>query len=155
MARVLGLDPATKCGWALLDGEARVASGTWDLGIKPNESKGMRFVRFERQLLEAIERVDLVAFEEVKYLRGIAATQVYAGIIAVLKLVCEKRGLSYVGIPVATVKKLATGKGNADKRAMIVAAKTRWGLTGEPTEDEADALWIALAGAQELGKAAA
>jgi len=39
------------------------------------------------------------------------------------------------------VKRHATGRGNADKAAMVAAAVARWG--GEPTEDEADALWIA------------
>lgn len=151
MSRVLGIDPATKCGWALLDNGARVASGTWDCSIKPNESKGMRFVRFERQLLEVLEGgVDLVMYEDVKYLRGIAASQVYGGIIGVMKLVLEKKRIEYAGIGVSEVKKLATGKGNADKKAMIAAAKVRWGLPGDPTEDEADALWIALAGSERL-----
>jgi Holliday junction resolvasome RuvABC endonuclease subunit len=47
------------------------------------------------------------------------------------------------------VKAHATGKGNASKDAMVLAAATRWGVTA--TEDEADALWIADALRREVG----
>lgn len=47
--------------------------------------------------------------------------------------------------PPATLKKFATGNGNADKIAMVVAARDRLGYTG--TDDNvADALWLAQMG---------
>lgn len=55
----------------------------------------------------------------------------------------------YQGVPVATIKKHATGKGNAGKEEMIAAAKARG---HQPTDDnEADALailhWVLAGGA--------
>lgn len=150
MSRVLGIDPGTACGWALLDNSARVASGTWDLSVRRNESEGMRFVRLERQLNEVLDSgIDLVAFEDVKRHLGTIAAHVYGGIVGMLKATCIKRGVAYQGILVQDVKKRATGKGNAKKDAMTNAAFERWGVSNL-TDDEADALWIALAGSERL-----
>ena len=66
---------------------------------------------------------------------------------ATVAAVCEERRVPYGGQPVATVKRTATGKGNADKQAMVEAAALRWWIStpGYPccSEDEADALWVA------------
>ena len=52
----------------------------------------------------------------------------------------ELRGIPYEGVPVGTIKRHATGKGNANKAAMIAAAKAR-GFS--PADDnEADAIAI-------------
>ena len=144
--RVLGIDPGTFCGFALLDDDTRVASGTWDLSVKRHESAGMRFVRLERQLREILEDgVDLIAFEEVARHAGTQAAHIYGGIIAVIKLTAEKKGIAYVGVPVGTVKKLATGKGNADKLQMRLAACAMWdGVLEEIDDNEADALFVAF-----------
>jgi len=56
---------------------------------------------------------------------------------------CEERETPYMGIPVGTVKKLATGKGNANKAAMVAAAARRWALADAVDDNEADALWVA------------
>lgn len=55
-----------------------------------------------------------------------------------------------VRLPPATLKKLATGKGNADKMAMLAAAAARLGYLGHQP-DEVDALWLAVAGAHLAG----
>jgi len=52
------------------------------------------------------------------------------------------RGVPYQGVPVGTIKKISTGKGNANKAAMMVAARER-GFS--PADDnEADAIAILL-----------
>jgi Holliday junction resolvasome RuvABC endonuclease subunit len=57
-----------------------------------------------------------------------------------LAAVCEELGVKCTGVPVGTIKKFATGRGNASKEEMIAAAKSR-GF--EPVDDnEADALAI-------------
>jgi len=49
-------------------------------------------------------------------------------------------GITWLGVPVGTIKRHATGKGNADKEAMVVAARAR-GFS--PADDnEADAIAI-------------
>lgn len=144
--RVLGIDPGARCGFALLDDGERIASGVWDLHVQRHESQGMRFVRFEKQLREIVENgVDLVAFEEVARHAGTQAAHMYGALVGVIELTVNKKSLPYVGIPVGTVKKRATGKGNADKLLMIGAAREHWGVLPED-DNEADALWIALCG---------
>jgi Holliday junction resolvasome RuvABC endonuclease subunit len=62
--------------------------------------------------------------------------------MAVLTSWAELRGVPYQGVPVGTIKRHATGHGNAPKQAMIGAAQTR-GFS--PTDDnEADAIAILL-----------
>ena len=53
-------------------------------------------------------------------------------------------------VPPATLKKYATGKGNANKTAMIVTARERLGYLGM-NDNEADALWLRAIGHELLG----
>ena len=66
----------------------------------------------------------------------------YGGFLSHLQEYCDNLSVNipYAGIPVGTLKKYATGKGNAGKPAMIAAACAKgW----EPVDhNEADALWI-------------
>jgi Holliday junction resolvasome RuvABC endonuclease subunit len=140
----IGIDPGTHCGWAVLDAAGnRLASGTWDLSSSRHEGGGMRYVRMRRYLREMLDTFPdgVLAYEEVSAHRGTAAAHIYGGIIALLAEECEARGLPYSGIPVATVKRHATGKGNSDKVAMVAAARGRWGEVAD--DNEADAIWIA------------
>ena len=141
----IGIDPGTKCGWAVLseDGD-RLASGVWDLASKCHEGGGMRYVRARRYLAELLDSFDVaaVAYEEVRRHRGTSAAHVYGGIVAVVSAECEARGIPYSGRPVGSVKRHATGKGNAGKPAMIGAALRRWGHVVKD-DNEADGLWIA------------
>jgi len=60
--------------------------------------------------------------------------------MATLTAWAELRGVPYEGVPVGTIKRHATGKGNADKDAMIAAAR---GFS--PADDnEADAIALLL-----------
>lgn len=62
--------------------------------------------------------------------------------MATLTAWAEARGVPYQGVPVGTIKRFATGKGNANKAAMIKAARTK-GFS--PADDnEADAIAILL-----------
>ncbi len=147
-AHVMGIDPGTRCGWAVLDmaGE-RVASGVWDLRSKRHEGGGMRYLRCRKMLLDALAEFSVAAvfYEEVRRHAGTSAAHVYGGLIAMIGAVCEERSVPYSAIPVGTVKKAAAGKGNASKAAMVEAAAARWGVQCE-RDDEADALWIADVG---------
>jgi Holliday junction resolvasome RuvABC endonuclease subunit len=61
-----------------------------------------------------------------------------------------KSGRPMVTVPPPTLKKFATGRGNADKFDMRLAAIRRFGLDGIGA-DEADALWLAAAGCEHYG----
>lgn len=86
--------------------------------------------------------INAVYFEEVRAHAGTDAAHVYGGLLAILTAWCEQRGIAYQGVPVGTIKRHVTGKGNADKAAVIAAIRA-CGFC--PTDDnEADALAILL-----------
>lgn len=141
--KLLAFDLGTTTGWARnLDSGVPVFGS---LDLKPNRyaGGGMRFVNFDRALSDLnLGQVDLVVFEEVRRHLGVDAAHVYGGLMAVLTSRCERAHIPYQGVPVGVIKRHATGKGNANKAAMIEAA-TDWAGGPEPiTEDEADALCL-------------
>lgn len=149
---VLGIDPGLSCGWALLEGERLIASGTWDLSVRSRwEGAGVGWLRLRSSLERIAEEYHLraIGYEEVRRHAGTDAAHVYGAIVGVIQSVAEQAECPYTSIPVGTVKKLATGKGNAGKEEMIAAVVARWGhMVG--TDDEADACFVALATVRDL-----
>jgi len=136
--KILAIDPGTHCGYALSPFE----SGVWDLSPRRYEGGGMRFVKLRNYLIKACEGVDMVVFEEVRGHKGTDAAHVYGGIVAIITEHCELKGIPYSGVPVGTIKKYATGKGNVNKEAMIKAAKERWPDIDLVDDNQADALHL-------------
>ena len=139
---VLALDLGSTLGWALrLAGQ--VMSGTETFKPGRFEGGGMRYLRFVRwldDLMRFAGPISVVYFEEVRSHKGVDAAHAYGGFMAQLTAWCERHAVPYQGVPVGTIKKFATGKGNANKDAMI-AAVTKWGHA--PADDnEADALAV-------------
>jgi Holliday junction resolvasome RuvABC endonuclease subunit len=152
---ILAIDPGTYCGWAVLDWAGnRVSSGVWDLAPRRHEGGGMRFLRLRRYLsqVRATFQLDAIGYEEVVRHRGVSAAHVYGGIVAILQEFAERNRIGYRGYPVGTVKRYATGKGNAPKSAMIAAAVERFGMPDLASDDEADALWIGALLIDDLGE---
>jgi Holliday junction resolvasome RuvABC endonuclease subunit len=149
---VIAIDPGTKCGWCILFADGRIESGTANLEAKRHESKGMRFihaVKLIRSLIETAGTGAVLAYEEVLRHQGVDAAHVYGGIIAHIQAECINAGIEYFAIPVGTIKKRATGSGNAGKPAMIAAAAARWpGWSGD--DNEADARWIAVVASETI-----
>jgi Holliday junction resolvasome RuvABC endonuclease subunit len=142
---ILGIDPGTHCGWALFFKGHPHGSGVWDLRPRRHEGGGMRFLRLRtylEEILAASRSIDAIAYEEVRRHMGVDAAHIYGGIVGVIGAFCEEHKIPYRGIPVGTIKKYATGKGNAKKDAMIAAAEARFGIT-VADDNEADALFIA------------
>ncbi len=139
MSALLALDLGTTTGWAMRSASGLITSGT--ASFKPGrfDGGGMRYLRFSRWLDEiGIDGLAGIWFEEVRRHAGTDAAHVYGGLMATLTAWAEIRGIPYAGVPVGTIKKHATGKGNANKDAMIAAAVAR-GFN--PKDDnEADAL---------------
>ncbi len=140
---ILALDLGTQTGWALRTSDVLITSGTASFRNGRFDGGGMRYLRFTNWLGE-LERLSgpiaAIWFEEVRRHAGTDAAHVYGGLMATLTAWAELRGVPYQGVPVGTIKKHATGKGNANKAAMIAAARTR-GYS--PADDnEADAIAI-------------
>lgn len=140
MSTLLALDLGTTMGWALAR-PGLITSGIQTFRLGRFEGGGMRYLRFGRWLDEALGffgRIEAVYFEEVRRHLGVDAAHAYGGFLGQLTAWCERHGIPYQGVPVATIKRHATGKGNAKKAAMITAMERRGHA---PTDDnEADAL---------------
>lgn len=152
MKSIAAIDPGTKCGWAT-EKNGTMISGVWNLSISKHESAGTRFLKFASSFRELITtmQVEIVFFEDVKRHAGTQAAHVYGGFISQLMTICEENDVQYMSIPVGTIKKLATGKGVANKEAMMAAACNRWPGNNWESDDECDARWILEAGKSELG----
>ena len=140
---LLALDLGTTTGWALCAPDGLITSGTASFKPGRYDGGGMRYLRFTNWLTELDRRSGPIAtiwFEEVRRHAGTDAAHVYGGLMASLTSWGELRGIPYEGVPVGTIKRHATGKGNANKVAMIAAAQAR-GFS--PADDnEADAIAI-------------
>jgi len=134
----LSLDPATKCGWAHSCG----ASGTWDLSIRRDESKGMRLIRFKGKLNEILRDagVDLVVYEAARFKGMGGPLVVQSEIQGVLKVWCEENGIEYRAYSSKEIKAHAVG-GSANKQQMIDAASKAFPVKIED-DNHADALWL-------------
>lgn len=142
---ILALDLGTTTGWALRGYDGLITSGTASFKPRRFDGGGMRYLRFTNWLTD-LDRlsgpIEAIWFEEVRNHKGVDASHVYGGLMATLTAWAELRGVPYEGVPVGTIKRHATGRGNANKQAMIDAARDR-GFS--PADDnEADAIAILL-----------
>ena len=139
--RLLALDLGTRTGWAVREPGGAILTGCADFKPRRFEGGGMRYLRFSRWLDELAGKsgaFNAIWFEEVRRHAGTDAAHVYGGLMATLTAWAEHRGIPYQGVPVGTIKRHATGKGNANKAAMIQAAEAK-GFTPED-DNEADAI---------------
>lgn len=142
---VLALDLGTQLGWAIQLSGGTIESGTVSFRPSRYDGGGMRYLRF-RGWLDSVARdaagLSAVYFEEVRRHAGTDAAHVYGGFLASLTAWCEQNRIPYEGVPVGTIKRHVSGKGNADKPAVIDAVRSR-GFN--PADDnEADAIAILL-----------
>jgi len=139
---ILALDLGTQTGWALASRDGSITSGSQSFKPQRFEGGGMRFLRFKRWLSDvyAAATIHAVYFEEVRRHAGVDAAHAYGGFLAHLTAWCEHHNIPCQGVPVGTIKRHATGKGNASKPELVAAANRRGHA---PVDDnEADALAI-------------
>lgn len=139
--KILALDLGTKTGWAIKLENNQIKSGTEPFKPQRFEGGGMRYLRFTKWLEDLNHLsggINQIYFEEVRRHIGVDAAHAYGGFLAHLSSWCENRQIPYLGIPVGTIKKHITGKGNAGKAEIISGVKK---LGFDPSDDnEADAL---------------
>lgn len=129
-----------------------ISNGSAVHTIKPMKRTGIERLRYLRdQISLSVDSAlpDLVCIEGPSYNSKGGHEHERGGL---WWIVFEQLDVSYhlAVIPPASLKKYATGKGNAGKDEMIVAACKRfpWFAGGN---DEADALFLAAMGAEHLG----
>jgi len=140
---ILALDLGTTTGWALRTPDGTITSGTQSFRPQRFEGGGMRFLRFKRWLTDikaCAEGIDSLHFEEVRRHVSTDAAHAYGGFLATLTSWCEHHQIPYEGVPVGTIKRHATGKGNAGKEEVVAAMRGRGHAPAD--DNEADALAI-------------
>lgn len=149
--RVLGIDPSlTATGIAHADG----GLGT----IKTNfREKDARLSHIYEEVYEAGERAQgwmgtmtarAVIEDLPKQAMGAGITGMVQGVV---RLALIQNRIPYVKIPPATLKKFATGKGNADKLAMREAWLQFSGIDN-PDDNQVDAAFLRLIGLHFTGQ---
>jgi Holliday junction resolvasome RuvABC endonuclease subunit len=140
LINILALDPATKCGWAI----SPTIGGVWDLSTRRDESGGMKLIRLRTKLVEVTcaYSTSVIVFEAARNcapsMQGALVHQ--AELQAIIKAFAEDNEIDYRGYSPTEIKRHATGKGNANKEAMMQAARERGWLFAD--DNHADALWL-------------
>ncbi len=139
--QILALDLGTKTGWALRRRDHRIYSGTHSFKSDRFSGGGMVMLKF-RHWLETLHQtsghIDLIVFEEVRRHVGTTAAHIYGGFLGQMSAWAEENKIPYQGVPVGTIKRHVTGKGNASKEEVVRAVVE---LHHSPMDDnEADAL---------------
>jgi len=151
MAAVLGLDlSSTATGICCEPGIFGHERQTWTISPKGALLYRARQMRTSAKIAAQEPTADLVVVEAI----ATRHTQTAIAIATVHALVLDAIADDYRVLTVspAELKKFATGKGNADKTAMLLAAK-REGWIDPPgaTDDQADAWWLWVLGHAALG----
>ena len=156
---VIGLDPATHCGYATPD-----QSGQWDLSpavaakskgraAEPEWSRCGKLASHLQTLAAMYKNEKVVVFCESAsgFTRFPHTLKIGHELRGVIKASCHAHKWKYVEVPATTLKKWATGSGKAKKPEMIEAAKAY--VPTVSTDDEADAILLrqfGLASLQEI-----
>ncbi|HEY5793427.1 MAG TPA: hypothetical protein VIU82_00305 [Bosea sp. (in: a-proteobacteria)] len=143
----LALDLGTTTGYCVGDRREALISGTWSLKPQRFESGGMRYVKFRKQLdtLHSTFGLKQIWFEEVRAHKGVDAAHAYGGFMATLQAWTEDNSVPCAAVPVQAIKKFATGKGNANKEAMMAAVRDLGFEVVDDNHADAIALWLCQA----------
>lgn len=139
----MGLDLSlTATGVALPDGTTRL--------VKPPVccNRGMRRLRWIREKILGMvyaNQVTHVAVEAYSFGSRNSHAHALGELGGVVRLALAEAGIPYIDVPPSSLKKYATGKGNATKELVLVHAVRRLGYPGSDN-NEADALWLRAAG---------
>lgn len=148
MTHIIALDLGTKTGFAeYADGSAY--SEQWVLWKPSKATKDLTMGRRIRELNKKMRALfaspeytpDAIYYEEVRRHLGTDAAHVYGALLSQIEALCLCFHIRLVPVGVKTIKKHATGNGNATKTDMLAAAKRLWGIENI-SEDEADALGL-------------
>ena len=157
MKKILALDLGTKTGYCYGDSISTLKVGTWKLATAKEVTQwgkerltrrcDPRCARLWHEL-DRLPKPDIVVFEDVEFASYTKQVQLWASLRAAVWLSyggfsgCGYSGVLLECVPVGTLKKFATGAGNANKNGMERAA-TRLGLEVSGLDDNAvDALHL-------------
>lgn len=152
--RVIGIDPSlTATGIADSDGELSTVRAHFRLKdgrLRSIYKAVMDVADAAAHDLPDVDNPDARAVIEdlPKQAMGAGITGMVQGVV---RLALIENGVPYIKIPPATLKKFATGKGNADKAAMRVAWQQYSGIDN-PDDNQVDAAFLRLIGLHLSGQ---
>lgn len=145
--RIIGLDLSIAApGFADIDG------GTFTLKLKASLGDA-RLNEIAREVMRLAMtahtwRADLAVIEDLPtHAHGAGITGMVHGAV---RAFLNDALVPYVTVPPASLKKYATGKGNADKTAMAIAALKRFGVEFAD-DNQCDAYWLRAMGLHAYG----
>lgn len=142
--RVLGIDPSlTATGVALPDGSVTTIRIKVPKGGAKHVRETDRLIVVRDRVSALLADVDLVVVEGYSYGSGFQAHQL-GELGGVLRVLLTETGVTWVEVAPTRVKRYATGKGNANKDAMLQAARFAGVNTGD--HNCADAWWLRAVG---------
>jgi crossover junction endodeoxyribonuclease RuvC len=124
--RYVGIDPSTKTGFVILQhgGEVEIAK---EITSKV-EKDPQRFMDLAVQIKKHLLETDVICIEGFSYGSKGAGVSVQYGIGWIIREELVRNGFTYHDVPPSSVKKFATGKGNAKKDAMVLPIYKKWGF---------------------------
>lgn len=139
---ILALDLGTKLGWAVRARDGAVWHGTEVFTPRKSWTPGQRWLRARSFVTDLVVRhqVHAIAYEDVKRHVGTDAAHAYGAFLCLVQMVADSHRAALMPVGVGTIKKHWTGKGNADKDAMLAQARAR-GFRPD-SDNDADALAI-------------
>ncbi len=81
----------------------------------------LKFRNWLETLHQTSGHIEVIVFEEVRRHAGTTAAHVYGGFLGQMSAWAEENKIPYQGVPVGTIKRHATGKGNASKEEIVRA----------------------------------
>lgn len=145
--RILAIDPAQKCGWAVASVRKRIdASGVWNLG----PDAAFRSARLAEYVRLAVKRhgVTVIAYEVAtfggKRFHVMRRMNELAGAI---QAISGQLGIECWAFGITSWKARAVGHGNAKKHGVMRGLRMFYGINVSD-DNEADAIGIALSAQQ-------
>lgn len=150
MPIVLGCDPSTRTGIVALD-DLTVIEAMEITCKKPFKQNVDRALNLSDQLVRVVERIqpELIVFEGYGYSNQHTLVPLVE-IGTVFRVICRLQGIKFLEVPPTSLKKVVTGKGNAQKDHIILEVFKRWGFEAA-TNNIADAFGLAIVGQEVLG----
>ncbi len=125
---ILALDLATKTGFAKQVQGIPLSIGTRDFtqkkGRKTMPDDPHPFTQYLQWLkAQTFDQFNRVVFERPGFFKSLDARNSSVGFRAITIMVCDVYGVPWSEVSPGSVKKFATGSGNANKKAMLKAAQ--------------------------------
>ena len=147
---VLGLDLATKTGWAVLTLEGLISSGVFSMENMANSQKCLTFYQWLNKMIETYKPEAIVYEHPIIHKLNRSGVGSIKNLEGILFVACELFKVPFASVYPATLKKFATGSGRASKREMKDCAKTVFNEIKIIDDNHADALFLAKYNLEEL-----